>query len=133
MSKIDTYLKSLELKNNIQESKILYLDEAEIFCKRNENILGNLPSNGQLEQMKLKDKWESLMEYIIDQSKKSTNKKWRTKINYEDRNREDDMFYEFLIKRIFNLSEKEEDPEKLKLTIKYFIEYLVNCIKMNRR
>ena len=97
--------------------------------------MSSLPSTGQLEQMKLKKEPEELIGYIIKQSEKSTNKKWRTSVKHVDQNQKDIMFYEFLIKKIFDLSEseKDKDTEKFKLKVKYFIEYLVDYIKMNRR
>jgi len=135
MKTIKEYLDSLDLDASIKLHTTLYLDEINEFCNKNKNKLNELPSTGQLEQMKLKKEPEELIGYIIKQSEKSTNKKWRTSVRYLDQNQKDIMFYEFLIKKIFDLSEseKDKDTEKFKLKVKYFIEYLVDYIKMNRR
>jgi len=135
MKTIKEYLDSLDLEGSLKLYTTSYFDEMEEFCNRNKNKLSNLPSTGQLEQMKLKKEPEELIGYIIKQSEKSTNKKWRTSVKYVDQNQKDIMFYEFLIKKIFDLSEseKDKDTEKSKLKVKYFIEYLVDYIKMNRR
>jgi len=135
MKTIKEYLDSLDLEVSFKINTTSYLGEIEIFCSKNKNELSNLPSTGQLEQMKLKEEPEELIGYIIKQSEKSTNKKWRTSVKYVDQNQKDIMFYEFLIKKIFDLSEseKDKDTEKSKLKVKYFIEYLVDYIKMNRR
>lgn len=135
MKTIKEYLDSLDLEASFKTNKTSYLGKIEKFCNKNKNKLSNLPSTGQLEQMKLKKEPEELIGYILKQSEKSTNKKWRTSVKYVDQNQKDIMFYEFLIKKIFDLSEseKDKDTEKFKLKVKYFIEYLVDYIKMNRR
>ncbi len=130
MKTIKEYLDSLDLDASIKLHTTLYLDEINEFCNKNKNKLNELPSTGQLEYMKLINQPEDLIEYIIHQSEKSTNKKWRTKVKHKDR---EVMFYEFLIDRIFNIDDNKKDSEKLKLMIKYFIEYLIDYIKMGRR
>jgi len=130
MKTIKEYLDSLDLDASIKLHTTLYLDEINEFCNKNKNKLNELPSTGQLEYMKLINQPEDLIEYIIHQSEKSTNKKWRTKVKHKDR---EVMFYEFLIDRIFNIDDNKKDSEKLKLMIKYFIEYLIDYIKMSRR
>lgn len=129
MKTIKEYLDSLDLDASIKLHTTLYLDEINEFCNKNKNKLNELPSTGQLEYMKLINQPEDLIEYIIHQSEKSTNKKWRTKVKHKDR---EVMFYEFLIDRIFNIDDNKKDSEKLKLMIKYFIEYLIDYIKMSR-
>ena len=146
MNKIYKYLDSLELKNEIQSESISYLDEIELFCNRNRNILSNLPSTGQFEQMKSKRNPKDLLEYIKHQSEKSTNKSWKTKIKYENQNKKlDIMFYEFLIYKIYEIYKKcnktvvekiddnKKDSDKFKLMVNYYIEYLSDHIKMSRR
>jgi len=130
MKTIKEYLDSLDLDASIKLHTTLYLDEINEFCNKNKNKLNELPSTGQLEYMKLINQPEDLIKYIIHQSEKSTNKKWRTKVKHKDR---EVMFYEFLIDRIFNIDDNKKDSEKLKLMIKYFIEYLIDYIKMSRR
>lgn len=129
MKTIKEYLDSLDLDASIKLHTTLYLDEINEFCNKNKNKLNELPSTGQLEYMKLINQPEDLIEYIIHQSEKSTNKKWRTKVKHKDR---EVMFYEFLIDRIFNIDDNKKDSEKLKLMIKYFVEYLIDYIKMSR-
>ena len=130
---IKEYLDSLDLDASVKLHATSFIEEIDKFCNKNKNRLNELPSAGQLEQLKNENK--DLIEYIIKQSEKSTNRKWRTKVKDKDQNREVEevMFYEFLIKKIFGLGENENNSEKLKLMIKYFIEYLVDHIKMSRK
>lgn len=130
MKTIKEYLDSLDLDASIKLHTTLYLNEINEFCNKNKNKLNELPSTGQLEYMKLINQPEDLIKYIIHQSEKSTNEKWRTKVKHKDR---EVMFYEFLIDRIFNIDDNKKDSEKLKLMIKYFVEYLIDYIKMSRR
>jgi len=133
MMTIKEYLDSLDLDASVKLHATSFIEEIDKFCNKNKNRLNELPSAGQLEQLKNENK--DLIEYIIKQSEKSTNRKWRTKVKDKDQNREVEevMFYEFLIKKIFGLGENENNSEKLKLMIKYFIEYLVDHIKMSRK
>lgn len=119
---IDEYLDSLSSEISIKLRSTRFIDEVKEFCKKNESNLNELPSTSQLEQLKLISNPGNLIKYIIDQSEKSTNKKWRTKVLYRGKNC---PFFEFLIDRIFTINEPE--------ALKYFIEYFTDFLKMGRK
>ena len=80
MITIKEYLDSLDLVASVKLHATSFIEEIDKFCNKNKNRLNELPSAGQLEQLK-----------------------------------------------------NENNSEKLKLMIKYFIEYLVDHIKMSRK
>ena len=146
MNNIEKYIKSLEFKNRIRGKSILYLNEIKSFCNRNINILDNLPSTGQFEQMKLIHEPEDLVEYIKHQSEKSTSKRWKTIVIYKKQEEVlNIMFYKFLMIKIHEIYQKytQENSEKInnhesgnkecKLMVNYYIEYLLDNIKMCRK
>lgn len=130
MNTTEDYLDSLEKENDINIKSASYIEETGEFCKKNKDRLKELPSIGQLEQLKLKNEPKELIRYIIHQSEKTTNKSWRTEVFYRENNKDKKAsFFEFLIERIFSISHKGGNIEECKR----FVEYLLDFLKMSRR
>ena len=143
INNIENYLDSLYLKNKIRIESMAYLEEIELFCYRNRNILDSLPSTGQFEQMKLIKDPKKLMEYIKHQYEKRTNKSWKAMIRYKKKEEVlSTMFYKFLLYKIHEIyktyvkenSETIEHNENnlniFKLMVNCYLEYLSDNIKI---
>jgi len=124
MEPIDEYLGSLDSEILIGMKSIQYIDEVKKFFKENKSRLDELPSTSQFEELKLKNNLEDLIKYIIHQSERATNKKWRTMVFYNNRYC---PFFEFFIERVYSITSNA--PE----LVKYFIEYFTDFLKMNRK